>query len=173
MTPHFRKKAKLPFDRDLFLSTFSGLETGVATTTAIIIGLLISGGSISIVVTAAYIALSVQAFNSAVARYMSLRTSMEIDDQTESEVRKPLLNAITQFTSHVVASSMPILPLFLLQDRLHIAVAGIALSTGTLLTAGLIQGFFLKIQARHNIQEIVLTGMMVVVVGSLAGFLLS
>ncbi|MCA1807632.1 MAG: VIT1/CCC1 transporter family protein [Actinobacteria bacterium] len=173
MSPHFRKKAKLPFDRDLFLSTFSGLEAGVATTTAIILGLLISGGSIDIVATAAYITLSVQAFNSAAARYMSLRTSMEIDDQNESEVKKPLLNAIAQFTSHVTASSMPILPLFFMQDRLQIAITAVLMSIGTLLIAGLIQGIFLKVQARHNLQEIVLTGMMVVLIGSLAGFLLS
>ncbi len=173
MTPHFRKKAKLPFDRDLFLSTFSGLETGVATTTAIILGLLISGGSLSIVTTAAYIALSVQAFNSAAARYMSLRTSMEIDDQSQSEIKKPLGNAVAQFLSHIIASSMPILPLFFMQDRLRIAIIAILLSIATLLVAGLIQGIFLKVQARKNIQEIVLTGMMIVIVGSFSGYLLS
>ncbi len=84
MSPYFHKKAKLPFERNLFLSTFSGLEAGVATTTAIILGLLISGESIDVVTVAAYVALSVQAFNSAVNRYVSLRTSLEIDNQNDS-----------------------------------------------------------------------------------------
>lgn len=151
---------------------FGGLETGVATTTAIILGLLISGGSIPIVTTAAYIALSVQAFNASVARYVSLRTSIEIDDQTSNERKEPLVNAIVQFAAHLVASSMPILPLFLLQDRLSIAIMSLLMSIATLSVAGLIQGLYIKVRAKQNLQEIVLTGMMVVVVGSMAGFLL-
>lgn len=172
MSPYFHKKAKLPFERNLFLSTFSGLEAGVATTTAIILGLLISGESIDVVTVAAYVALSVQAFNSAVNRYVSLRTSQEIDNQNDSAIKRPLINAITQFTSHIVASSMPILPLFFLQDRLSIALAAVTMSVATLSLAGLIQGIFLKVQAKQNLKEIVLTGMMVVVVGSFAGFVL-
>lgn len=172
MAPPFRKKAKLPFERNLFLSTFSGLEAGVATTTAIILGLIISGESIHVVTTAAYVALSVQAFNSAVNRYVSLRTSIEIDNQNDSEIKRPLINAITQFASHIVASSMPILPLFFLSDRTSIALASIGMSVVTLSLAGIIQGLFLKVQAKQNLKEIVLTGMMIVLVGSLAGFLL-
>ncbi len=67
---------------------------------------------------------------------------------------------------------MAILPLFFLQDRLSIALAAVTMSVATLSLAGLIQGIFLKVQAKQNLKEIVLTGMMVVVVGSFAGFVL-
>jgi VIT1/CCC1 family predicted Fe2+/Mn2+ transporter len=164
--------AKLPVDKELFLSAYGGLESGVATTTAIIIGLLISGGSSAFIAIAAYISVSVQAFNSASARYVGLRTSMEIDDLRADNRREPLLNAIVQFVSHVFASSMPILPLFFFTDRVMIATASITLSAVTLLAAGLLQGNYLKLQAKQNIQEIMVISALVVLVGSLAGLVL-
>ena len=172
MAAHLRRKAKLPIDRELFLSAFSGLETGVATTTAIILGLLVSGSSISVVMTAALVTLSVQAFNASVARYLSLRTTKEIDDQTYTERKGPLVNAVIQFIAHITASSMPILPLIFFYDPAVIALASVGASVLTLAIAGLVQGLFIKIQAKQNLQEIILSGMMVVLVGSIAGFLL-
>lgn len=172
MTLHLRQKAKLPFDRDLFLSSFGGFESGVATTTGIVVGLLITGGSPALVTTAAYIALSIQAFNAAVARYVNLRTSLEIDDQTLPDKKKPLANAFVQFVSHIAASSMPIVPLFLFQDPLVIGIFSMFFAFITLFLTGLLQGIFLKVQARENLRVIIFTGMMVVLVGSIAGILL-
>jgi vacuolar iron transporter family protein len=111
-------KTKLPVNKELFLSILGGLESGVATTTAIIIGLLISGESNEVIITVAFITLTVQAFNSASARYVSLRTSLEIEDQTSKERRFPLVNASIQFSFHILASSLPIIPLFVLDDKL-------------------------------------------------------
>jgi vacuolar iron transporter family protein len=166
-------RTKLPVDKELFLSMLGGLESGVATTTAIILGLLISGGSNEFIITAAYITLSVQAFNSASARYVALRTSLEIEDQTSKERRFPLVNASIQFAFHVVASSLPILPLFILDDKLHIAIASISLSLLTLTLTGILQGRFLFVQAKQNMQEILVIGLLVMTVGTIAGLLLS
>lgn len=46
-----RTKAQLPVDRDIFLSLLGGIESGVMTTTAIVIGITLSERGYSIFVT--------------------------------------------------------------------------------------------------------------------------
>lgn len=167
-----RAPAKLPVERELFLSALSGLESGIAMMTAIVIGLEISGSNASFIATAAYITLIVQAFNASSIRYVSLRMGAEIDDETSQERRAPFYNAAVQFISHITAGSMPILPLFFLTGTIYVALASFVIGVLLLIGIGLLQGRFLKIQASQNVREIMLTGLLVILVGVLAGLLL-
>lgn len=164
--------AKLPIDRELFLSALGGLESGVAMMTAIVIGLEISGNNASFIATAAYITLIVQAFNASSIRYVSLRMSAEIDDETSQERWAPFFSASVQFICHITAGSMPILPLFFLTGTAYVALASFVIGVFLLIGIGLLQGRYLKMQASQNIREIMLTGLLVILIGTIAGLLL-
>jgi VIT1/CCC1 family predicted Fe2+/Mn2+ transporter len=167
-----RANANLPFDKELFLSLLGGLESGVATTTAVVVGLTISERAISLVIVAAIVTVAVQAFNSAASRYVSLRASEEIDDLTASERLMPLANASAQFIAHASASIVPILPLYLIANNVLIVLSSILLAYCMLVIIGGFQGIFLKIQAKQNMIEILVTGTLVIAVGTIAGFVL-
>lgn len=167
-----RAGASLPFDKELFLSLLSGLESGVATTTAVIVGLIISESSVSVVTAAAIVTVAVQAFNSAASRYTSMRASEEIDDLSSNEMFSPLINSISQFVAHALASIIPILPLYLVDHRGVILISSLMLAYITMFIIGGFQGIFLKVQARQNMIELLVTGSMVIVVGTIAGFVL-
>lgn len=167
---HIARKARLPIDRELFLSLFGGLEAGVSTTAAIVIGLVISERSEPIIITAALITVAVQAFNAATARYIGLRASEELDDLTETERMKPFMNALLQFLTHVLASVIPILPVLFLSGTFTIALSVFLAGVAMLLLIGVVQGVFLKVQARQNLIEILSGGLLVMAIGSAAGF---
>ena len=62
----FGREVKLPIERELFNALLNGSEGGLATTTAIISGLLVSTSNRELVVTTAFIAFMVQGFNGAI-----------------------------------------------------------------------------------------------------------
>jgi VIT1/CCC1 family predicted Fe2+/Mn2+ transporter len=164
--------AKLPFDKDLFLSLLGGLESGVATTTAIIVGLIISEESIAVVTVAAIVTVAIQAFNSAASRYVGLRTSEEIEDITTTERFKPLINSMVQFVAHAFASIVPILPLYFVASEAVILLSSVLLAYCMLVIIGGFQGIFLNVQAKRNMIEILVIGTMVITVGIIAGLIL-
>lgn len=166
-------KARLPLEREMFLSVFGGLESGVATTAAIVIGLTISEKSFTAITIAAYVTVIVQAFNAAAARYVGLRASEEIENQLEQERFQPFVNAVIQFTTHFLAAIIPMLPLYFAQTMAGVVWLSIVLAYLTLLAVSIAQGLFLRAQAKQNFIEIMVTGTLVIAVGSLAGLVLS
>jgi VIT1/CCC1 family predicted Fe2+/Mn2+ transporter len=167
-----RMNARLPLDKELFLSLLGGLESGVATTTAVIVGLTISERSLAVVTVAAIVTVSIQAFNSAASRYVSLRASEEIDDLTATEKFKPLANAVVQFIAHASASIVPILPLYFVANHFVVVISTILLAYCMLVIIGGFQGIFLNVQAKQNMIEILVIGTLVILVGSTAGIIL-
>lgn len=167
-----RAGTNLPLDKELFLSLLNGLESGIATTTAVVVALTISEEMTSLVIVAAIVTVVVQAFNAAASRYTGLRASEEIDDQTTTEKFKPMVNAVSQFTAHASASVIPILPLYFLTNDVMIVLSSITLAYCMLVIIGGFQGLFLNIQAKQNMLEILVTGTLVITVGTIAGFVL-
>jgi VIT1/CCC1 family predicted Fe2+/Mn2+ transporter len=83
------------------------------------------------------------------------------------------MNASIQFGFHVLASSLPIVATIPARRySLHIAIASILFSLLTLLLTGILQGRFLFVQAKQNMQEILVIGLLVMTVGTIAGLLL-
>lgn len=154
------------------MSLLSGLESGIATTTAVVVGLIISDRPVNIVITAAIVTVAVQAFNSAASRYTGMRASEEIDDLTATERFSPMINATAQFMSHASASIVPILPLYFLGSDTIIVFSSLLLAYSMLVIIGGFQGMFLNIQAKQNMIEILVTGTLVIAVGTIAGLVL-
>ena len=166
----FRKTAHVPIDHQYFLSLLGGAEAGIATTTAIVIALLIEELSVSIIATTAVITVCVQAFNSAASRYVGMRTSNEIENEEDHERFQPLMNAMMQYIAHFSVGLLPIMPVLFVERDIVIAVScGVAFITT--LIVGTIQGKFIKLQASTNLVEMIIICSLVILVGVGAGFL--
>jgi len=170
----FRQKTKLPFDREYFLALLGGLEGGLATTTAIVVGLIITTEQREIVVTTAVISFMVQAFNSSVGRFSAAHTDDEIDRiETWKGYRKPVYNALLQFTSHILVSLLVILPIVFVSDIFTAVGMIIAITLVLLLIIGFYKGFLLKLHPLRDAAELFVLGSLVISVGMLAGLILS
>lgn len=170
----FRQKTKLPFDRDYFLALLGGLEGGLATTTAIVVGLSITTEQRELIVTTAVISFMVQAFNSSVGRFSAEHTDDEIDHiESWRCYRKPAYNALLQFTSHIAVSLFVILPIVFMSDLFAAVVWTIIITLGLLFFIGLYKGVLLESHPARDGFELFLLGALVVSVGMIAGFILT
>ena len=170
----FRQKTKLPFDREYFLALLGGLEGGLATTTAIVVGLGITTERRELVVTTAVISFMVQAFNSSVSRFSAAHTDDEIDHiESWKGYRKPVYNALLQFTSHVLVSLLVILPMVFISDLLVAVSWTIGITLMLLFGIGVYKGVILKLHPLRDGVELFILGAMVVCVGLVAGVILS
>ena len=169
----FRQKTKLPFDREYFQSLFSGLEGGLATTTAIIVGLSLTTERRELIVTTAVISFLVQAFNSSVGRFSTEHTNDEIDRiESWKGYRKPVYNALLQFTSHVLVSLIVVLPFVFVANIVSAITMSVALTLCLLFFMGLYKGLIVKLHPARDAVELMLLGSLVISVGIVAGFML-
>jgi len=170
----FKQKTKLPFDREYFLALLGGLEGGLATTTAIVVGLIITTEQRELVVTTAVISFMVQAFNSSVGRFSAAHTDDEIDRiETWKGYRKPVYNALLQFTAHILVSLLVILPIVFVTDIFTAVSMVIAITLVLLFVIGLYKGILLKLHPLRDAAELFVLGSLVVSVGMIAGLILS
>ena len=170
----FMRKTKLPFDRDYFLALLSGLEGGLATTTAIVVGLSITTEQRELIVTTAVISFMVQAFNSSVGRFSAAHTDDEIDRIASWRgYRKPAYNALLQFTSHIGVSLLVILPIVFMADLFAAVAWTIVITLGLLFFVGSYKGFMIESHPLRDGLELFLLGALVVSVGMIAGFILT
>ncbi|MDX1765372.1 MAG: VIT1/CCC1 transporter family protein [Candidatus Saccharimonadales bacterium] len=170
----FKQKTKLPFDREYFLALLGGLEGGLATTTAIVVGLIITTEQREIVVTTAIISFMVQAFNSSVGRFSAAHTDDEIDRiETWKGYRKPVYNALLQFTSHILVSLLVILPIVFVSDIFSAVGMTISITLILLFVIGLYKGILLKLHPFRDAAELFILGSLVISVGMISGLILS
>lgn len=167
----FLHRARLPIDKEYFVSLITGSETGVATTTGIIVALTSGDKSRSLILAAAGLSIFVQAFTGAVNRYSVIRTSREIDNENDNQEKQPILGALSQFWGHLVAGSIPLLSLLFVPSE-YIIFASVYLAFLVLFAVGVIRGRFIRKHAlRHTIQ-ILFIGGIVIIVGLLVGYAL-
>jgi VIT1/CCC1 family predicted Fe2+/Mn2+ transporter len=170
----FKQKTKLPFDREYFSSLFSGLEGGLATTTAIIVGLAITTERREVIITTAVISFMVQAFNSSVGKFSAERTDDEIDNiESWKGYRKPIYNALLQFLSHILISLVALTPFVFITNTASAISATIMLTLFILFIMGIFKGFVIKLHPFKDGLELFILGALVISVGIVSGFLLS
>lgn len=167
----FRRKIVLPFEREYFQTILSGSGAGIATTTAIIIGLAVANEDITAITTSAIVIIFIQAFNSAGSKYSDTRTSQEIDGEIEEKPKLPLIAAMIQFTSHLSFGLLALVPLILLGVDDGVIWSAI-LNVVVLTLISLYKVTYVKDHALADGIEFVLTGILVMLVGLGAGLLL-
>lgn len=168
-----RVKVRLPFDREYFMAFLSGSEGGVATTGAIICGLLISETDTKLVVTGALIAFIVQAFNSAAVQFLSERTNDEIDQEdTKRGYAKPLMDSSLQFISHTIMSVLVILPVTQILNIQRALLATIGTTLTILFFIGAYRAYVVKKSILRDAFETSLLGAAIINAGIIAGLIL-
>lgn len=170
----FRKVAKLPFDREYFMALFSGFEGGLATTSAIAAGLLITTENVTIVITTASISFIVQAFNGAIGKFSADRTTDEIDNEDMLlGYKKPTINAILQFVAHTVMGVIVLLPIIYLDDTTLAMLTSISITLVLLFLLGGYKGYVVGKEPLPEASEQVALGALIICVGVIAGYLLN
>ncbi len=167
------KTNPIPIDREYFLSLFSGIESGLATTTAIIAGLALGTQDQSAVFVGAAVGMVVQAFNSANSRFNGERTNDEIEEQDLIiGYKKPLIDAGAQFVAHAFVSLLILLPIVLMDDLSRAVISTIVITLVLMSFFGFLRGLFIKRSAIRNGLELLVTGALVISAGIAAGLVL-
>lgn len=169
-----RRPAKLPIDKELFLSMISGSEAGIATTAAIIVGLTIGTADRDIVIVSGSVSVLVQAFNSAITTIVTSHTLDEIEHNRDMDsLIRPLTQGGIQFLTHITAGLVVLIPMLYVRPLEKAMIATIAISLVLMLWVGLFVGRIVRhTPLRNSIQSLVL-GMLIIIGGFLAGFLIN
>lgn len=168
--PLFHRSISLPFDRSRFMAWFAGSEGGLATTTAIIAGLMVTPAGLDVIVVTAIISFMVQGFNGSVGLFSAQRTDDEIDrEDTFKGYRQPAVNASLHFLSHVVMSVLVLLPLLLVPNQFRATSYSIGITLILLFIIGAYKGRLVKRNPLRDGFELVVLGSLVICVGILAG----
>lgn len=165
---------KLPLSKDLFLSIISGSEAGIATTAAIIAGLMIGTDDRGLVVLSTMIAVLVQAFNSAITSVVTAHTEDEIEHNREmNSLLAPLTQAGLQFLTQITTGMVVLLPVVYVADTRTALLSSIGISLVLLFWIGLIVGRLVRhTPLRNSIRSFVL-GILVICGGILAGYMIN
>lgn len=165
--------AHLPFDREYFMALFSGFEGGLATTSAIAAGLLVTTADLPIVITTATISFIVQAFNGAIGKFSAERTNDEIDHEDVLHgYKKPIINASLQFAAHVIMGIIVLLPVIYIDDQTAAMAVSIAVTLTLLFLLGGYKGYVVGKNPLPEAMEQVGLGGLIIVAGIAAGLLL-
>lgn len=168
------RSIKLPFNRDHFVAWFTGSEAGLATTTAIIAGLMVTHTSINTVVTAAIISFLVQAFNSAIIHYSNERMGDEIDrEDIKNGYFHPAVLGVWFWLWHTLMSVMVLLPILFVPDQFKATVYSIVITLVLMFAVGAVKGKIVKRDAVQDGLEMVIVGGLVICAGLVAGIILS
>jgi len=156
------------------MSLLSGVESGLATTTAIVAGLAISTDRRHVVVVTAIISLSVQAWNSAMITIFSEHTQSQIDHPYSIKDHYLLFinDGLAQFLAHILASFIPILPIVFVSDLSTALISSVLITILLLFVLGYKNGRILKRGAFKTGLEAMVPGALVIMVGVVAGLAL-
>ncbi len=163
----------LPVEKGLFLTLLSGSESGIATTTAIIAGLVTGTNDRSLVVASAVISLIVQAFNSAIVHIHTSHTDDEIDHNEDMEAfSRPLSEAFLQFLVHVGSSFLVLTPIVFANGLNDALVMSVAICLLLLFSIGFSVGRVVNHTPFKNGFAALVLGALVIIVGFVTGLVL-
>ncbi len=169
-----KRSVRLPLDKEYFMSWFSGSESGLATTTAIIAGLMASRTPLEVIALTAVISFTIQAFNGAINSFSTSRTDDEIESVDNLRgYRKPVLNALLHFVSHVLMSALVLLPILVVADAARATILSITITLSILFMMGLLKARLAKTHMVRDGLEMVLLGALIIGVGGAAGIILT
>lgn len=151
-----------------------GLEGGFAIFAGIVAGLSFTVFDRQALIATALIGITVNAVNAATIRYSSEHYIDELDGREKrSAWRAYFVPAVIEFVIYMAVSFLSLLPLLLI-DRLSLAIATmIALCVVILFVAGLFRGLVLRTHSVRDGLEIMTGGIIMIVVGAIAGWLLT
>lgn len=167
------RSIRLPIDIDAFLSVFSGTEAGLATTAAIITGLITSTDNRQLVITTALITILVQAFNAAIGHMSVERTSAAIErNHSKLNYAKPISDSASQFIAHLISSFIILTPTVVVKDMQNVLFWTIGVTLGLLFLLGLIKGYLVKQFLIREAFELVVLGSLIISIGIISGIVL-
>ena len=168
------RSIRLPIDKDLFISLISGSAAGIATTAAIVVGVIVGTDDRQIVVISSIVAIFVQAFNSSVNTIYTAHTIDEIENNHDKDsLLTPTLQAGLQFVTHMIAGMLVLLPVVYIVDLSVALIVSIAISLAMLAFIGFFVGRTLKHTPFINSIHSLLLGALVIVAGFAVGLLLN
>lgn len=172
---HRRRRIRLPFGAGRFLSVLEGIEGGFAISAGVVAGL--SFANITdrrILLTTAAISILVNGFNASAVKYSSEHYEDELDGREKHNPWQAyFVPAAIEFVIYFVGCLLTLLPL-LLFDGIYVAVAWCSgLTLAVLLAAGMWRGYLLRAKPLRDGLELALLGLLIIVIGAAAGFMLS
>lgn len=161
------KHVRLPLEKHNFSSLTSGLEAGLATSAAIIIGLIESGTDPDVILRIGILIISVQAFNSAMGRYSGIMTEEEIETERPKR-HNAIESGLIQFLAHIASSLLLFFALLLTGDvtgAIMIAISALIL----LFSLGIWKGMVLEGSKLSYALELVANGAIIISFGLIVG----
>lgn len=169
---HYQRRQKTS---GFFLSFLDGLEGGFAIFAGIVVGLSFSGVDRNVLVVSALVGIVVNAINAATIRYSTEHYLDELDGhEKKSPMRAYFLPAALELVIYLIVSSLALLPLLLVNELPLALGVMVASCLVFLFIAGAIRGHLLA--GRHWLRdgiEVVLGGIIMIIVGAGAGYILS
>lgn len=168
------RRIKLPFARSGFTAALAGAEGGLATTSAVACGVLISLDNPELVLLSVAVSFFVQAFNTSASWFLVEETEEELDRRRGWRgISLPLHGALIQFTAHIITSLIVIMPLILIADEALAIIICVGLALMGLFLLGAIRGHWLKTDSLQDALETAGLGTGVIAVGVVSGLVLS
>lgn len=169
----FRREKRVPVNKDFFLTLIAGSEAGIATTAAIIAGLVTGTDNRQLVTISAMVALLVQAFNSSMTLITTVHAQNEIENTREKEsLGAPAARAGLQFLTHIGNSLIVLLPIIFVTDLKHALLWSIGLAIGLMFLIGYMVGRTVQGSPFRDAVWSSLIGMLVISGGFLTGLVL-
>lgn len=168
------RRIKLPFTRSAFLAALAGFEGGLATTSAVACGILISLDDPELVLLSVAVSFFVTAFNTSVSWFLVEETEEELDRPLGWRgVSLPLHGALIQFAGHIISSLIVVLPLLFIEDEIMAIIVCVGLSLIGLYLIGAARGHWLKTSPVRDALETMGLGAGVISIGIISGLVLS
>lgn len=157
----------------IILRFLDGVEGGFAIFAGIVTGLSFSTVSRHTLIASALIGITVNAVNAAVIRYSSEHYYDELDGhEKHSAFRAYFIPAFIEFIVYMIMSCIALLPLLFI-PHLYIALAiMITVCLTVLFVAGVIRGTYTHGKGLHDGIEVATAGMIMIAIGTGAGWLL-
>ncbi len=172
---HRRRHLRLPFGAQKLLSILEGIEGGFAISAGVVAGL--SFASITdrrILLITAAVSILVNGFNASAVKYSSEHYEDELDGREKTDPwRSYFMPAAIEFMIYFAVCLLTLLPLFFFNNTL-LAVSWCTILTSIVLfSAGWWRGFLLKMKPARDGLELMLLGLLIIVIGGTAGYLLN
>ncbi len=174
---HHRRRRltpQLPLGAHNFLSVLEGIEGGFAIATGLVAGLSFQTLDRRLLLITATIGILVNGFNASAVKYTSEHYDDELDGREErSKFKRYFVPAALEFIAYLLICALIVLPLGLI-DSLQLGVwLYILLTLITLFLAGYYRGRLLKTKPVRDGFELASSGLLIVIIGATAGWLLS
>lgn len=167
------RKLKLPFGEEKFISIISASEAGIATTAAIISGLIIGTDDRSLVLFSSAVSIFIQAFNSSLISVFKIHAEDEIQrNKFKDNLFIPFADGGLQFLTHLASSLLVLSPVIYISNLTHALAYSIVISLSLLLWIGLYIGKVVHHAPLSNGLQSLGLGALMIIGGIFAGIII-